>query len=188
VDSRHKVLYVSAKCAGAIHDNLAFSVSTLHHRLMSGELQDGFWIAADEAYTSTDSIVTPWPALGLMDPAKDAFNFFQSSLRMHVEQVFGQIHSRFVILWKPLRYSIDKVLPISLSIFHIHNLCIDRKDPSVPTEPAEETRNIYEILERWVESSVNSYQKGKRRDLEVSNTRMRLTYLLTARGITRPNL
>jgi DDE superfamily endonuclease len=39
VDSRYKVLYVSAKCAGATHDNLAFYVSTLHHRLMSGELQ-----------------------------------------------------------------------------------------------------------------------------------------------------
>jgi DDE superfamily endonuclease len=29
VDSRYKVLYVSSKCAGATHDNLAFSVSTL---------------------------------------------------------------------------------------------------------------------------------------------------------------
>jgi hypothetical protein len=79
LDSRYKVLYLSAKCAGATHDNLAFSFSTLHYRLMSGELQDGFWIAAGEAYTCTDSIVTPWPALGLMDPAKDALMFFSQA-------------------------------------------------------------------------------------------------------------
>jgi hypothetical protein len=94
VDRRYKVLYVSTKCAGATHDNLVFSVSTLHHRLMSGELQDGFWIAADDAYTCSDSIVTPWPALGLIDPAKNAFNFVQSSRRMHVEQVFGRVHTQ----------------------------------------------------------------------------------------------
>jgi hypothetical protein len=81
---------------------------------------------------------------------------------MHVEQVFGQLH--------------------------IHSFCIDRKEPSVPTERAEETRSSSDFLEWWAESSVNSNQQGTRIDLEVSKTTMRLTDLLMARGITKPNL
>jgi hypothetical protein len=54
-------------------------------------------------------------------------------------------------------------------------------------EPAEETKISSEVLEWWTESSVTSNQQGKRRDLELSNTRMRLTDLVRARGITRPN-
>jgi hypothetical protein len=50
---------------GATHDNLAFSVSTLTERLMTGDLEDGFWIVADEAYTCSESILTPWPSAEL---------------------------------------------------------------------------------------------------------------------------
>jgi DDE superfamily endonuclease len=134
---------------------------------MSGELPAGFWIAADAAYTCTESIVTPWPAIELLDPARDAFNFFQSSLRMHVEQVFGQVHSRFGIL---------------------HNFCIDKKESSVPMEPVEEARISSEFSEWWSESSVSSIQQGKRRDLEVSSTREMLTTLHRARRVTRPSV
>jgi hypothetical protein len=42
VDSRYNVRYMSVRCAGATHDNLAFSVSTLNGRLLTGDLEEEF--------------------------------------------------------------------------------------------------------------------------------------------------
>jgi DDE superfamily endonuclease len=74
VNSRSKILVVSVRCAGANHDNLAFAVSTLNKRLLAGDLEIGFWIAADEKYTRTEIVFTPWPGAELEDDKK-AFNF-----------------------------------------------------------------------------------------------------------------
>jgi hypothetical protein len=75
IDSRYKVRYISVRCAGATHDNLAFSVSSLNGRLLTGDLEEGFWIATDEAYTCSESILTPWPSAKLCEEAKMPLTF-----------------------------------------------------------------------------------------------------------------
>jgi hypothetical protein len=71
---------MSVKCAGATHDNLAFSVSALNERLMKGDLEDGFWIAADEAYMCSERILTPWHSAELGDEAKMPLTFYIQAL------------------------------------------------------------------------------------------------------------
>jgi hypothetical protein len=44
--------------------------------------------------------------------SRDAFNFYHSSPRMHVEQAFGMLVQRFGILWRKLKFS----LPVSTLI------------------------------------------------------------------------
>jgi hypothetical protein len=101
-DYRYKKLYESMKCACYTHDRIAFAVSELYARLSPGDLPNGFWIARDEAYKCNSNVLTPWPSSN-MDDAKDTFNFYQSSLRMHIEQCFGLVVARFEILWRPLK-------------------------------------------------------------------------------------
>jgi hypothetical protein len=55
-------------------------VSTVNERLMKGDLEDGFWIAADEAYTCSERILTPWPSAELGDEAKNALSFYIQAL------------------------------------------------------------------------------------------------------------
>jgi DDE superfamily endonuclease len=186
VDSRYKVRYMSVRCAGATHDNLAFSVSTLNGRLLTGDLEEGFWIAADEAYTCSESILTPWPGTELGDEAKSAFNFFQSSFRMHAEQVFGQINSRFGILWRPLNFGLAKVPKIVQATFLLHNFCIDERDAPVPVDAIQQSKIAADFHEWWIECSAHNTIQGTRRDLEVSRTRSNLTRLLRNLGASRP--
>jgi hypothetical protein len=70
-DSNYRVIYISMKCADSTHDRVANEVSALHEKLSSGHLQRGIWIAWDEAYWGTESLLTPWPASGRIDESKD---------------------------------------------------------------------------------------------------------------------
>jgi DDE superfamily endonuclease len=62
---------------------------------------------------------------------RDAFNFFHSSLRMHVEQSFGIMVARFGISWRSLRFQLPVVLRILSACMRIHNFCIDQKVPPI---------------------------------------------------------
>jgi hypothetical protein len=43
---------------------------------LTGDLEEEFFVAADEAYTFSESILTPWPSAELGDAAEDDFNYF----------------------------------------------------------------------------------------------------------------
>jgi len=84
---------VSIKCPGSVNDNLAFSVSGMYRWLAADGLAsltrevafsrfglpNGFWLAGDNAYTCSDSLVVPFPGTDL-SPDCDALNFYQVSV------------------------------------------------------------------------------------------------------------
>ena len=98
-DSRYRFVFFTAKCAGTTHDSFAFSVSSYVKRLAAGDLPNEFWIAADDAYVCTETMITPL-SLHESHPGTsgDTFNFYQSSPRMHVEQTFGLLIAQWVLL------------------------------------------------------------------------------------------
>lgn len=66
-----------------------------------------YWIAGDEAYVCTEQLITPFPATrSKVDSAADRFKFYLSSHRIHIEQAFGILLSRWGLLWKPLQFSL----------------------------------------------------------------------------------
>jgi hypothetical protein len=88
-DSQRRFLDASMRCPGAVNDNLAFGFSSMYKWLEDGGLADltrtaatalglpnGFWIAGDNAYTCTDSLVVPYPGSGIT-AEDDNFNFYQ---------------------------------------------------------------------------------------------------------------
>jgi DDE superfamily endonuclease len=161
-------------------------MSTVNEKLMKGDLEDGFWIAADEANTCSERILTPWPSEELGDEAKIAFNVLHSSTRMQVEQVFGQINSRFGILWRPLNFGLSKIHKIVLATFLLHNFCIDESDAQVPVDAIQQSKIVADFHEWWMECSAHNTSQVKRRDLDVSRTRSCLPRLLRNLGDSRP--
>eukprot|EP00171_Calliarthron_tuberculosum_P001307 IDg1307t1 len=67
------------------------------HNLEKTPLLDGFWIAGDAAYRSP-GVIAPWSGAALRDDGmglyRDAFNFYHSSMRIHVEQAFSMLVRR----------------------------------------------------------------------------------------------
>lgn len=126
VDSNYRFLCFSAICRGSTHDSLAHAVSSLGRYLESGRLDGEFWIAGDEAYVCTESLITPIPASQAND-VEDAFNFYHSSLRMHVEQAFGILVKKFPLL-RSLEFSVNDSAALVGLAMKLHNFCIDHSD------------------------------------------------------------
>ena len=100
VDSSYRFRCCSAICRGSTHDSLAHAVSALGRYLESDELSSEFWIAGDEAYVCTESLITPVPS-SQAGVYEDAFNFYHSSYRIHVEQAFGMLVNKHKLFAEP---------------------------------------------------------------------------------------
>jgi DDE superfamily endonuclease len=113
IQASYKIIYVSAKHPGSTHDSTAF-MSTPSHALLNrseadGGLLDWASVAADNDYgngSACGRVLTPFP--GTLSSRQEAFNYYLSSLRIIVEQVFGVIVGRWGILWSPTRYTLKK--------------------------------------------------------------------------------
>jgi len=47
------------------------------------------FVIGDIAYVCSETLLTPFSGLEKDEPAKDAFNFYLSQLRIRIEQTFG---------------------------------------------------------------------------------------------------
>eukprot|EP00171_Calliarthron_tuberculosum_P023143 IDg23143t1 len=77
---------MSVRCASPTHGSAAWTVSSLAHRLASGSLLPGFWLAGDDAYMCTETLIIPVPSSRAANgSAEDSSNYHLSSLRVHIE-------------------------------------------------------------------------------------------------------
>jgi hypothetical protein len=154
VDANYSVLYLSAKCAGSTPDGISWASSTLGLRLCREALPTGFWIAGDAAYRCRNGIVTPWTAGKLLDDefgvSRDTFNFYNSSLRMHVEQAFEMLVLRFGILWRKLMFSLQANVLVLAAHFHLHHFCIEHGEAAKGAVLGPEERSVSDAaFQRW---------------------------------------
>jgi hypothetical protein len=59
-------------------------------------------MAADNAYTLSDTVLIPYCGVDKLDPSKDVFNFYLSQLHILIEQAFGMLVSKWRKFKKPL--------------------------------------------------------------------------------------
>jgi hypothetical protein len=104
-------------------------------RLRREPLHLGFWIAGDAAISCRHGVIFSWTAGQLLHDhlgvSSDAFNFYQSSLRMHVEQAFGMLVQRFGITWRKLTFSLPTSTLVLSAWFFLHNFCVDSGESPV---------------------------------------------------------
>jgi hypothetical protein len=183
---------------GSTHDSLAFRASCIGQKLYTTGLPSGYWVAGDAAYVCSESVLVPFSAANLQHEDegvwRDSFNFFQSSLRVHVEQTFGMFMHRFGILWRPLEFDLPRSGRIVYACALIHNYIIDN---SINTDTAEERskdkrRHAAKAFRRWWSESnplrvASRSGSGTRSDLERSNLRNLLAASLKELGRKRPS-
>jgi len=71
---------------------------------------------------------------------EDSFNFYHSSLRMHIEQAFGVFVARSGILWKPLCFDLHRSARVVDVAIKLHNYGIGEKEQCSTTSMTGEER------------------------------------------------
>jgi DDE superfamily endonuclease len=199
-DSQFIFRFASATTPGSTHDSVAFEMSSLSDLLRKdvGGLPHGYWIAADDADVCGKRVVTPWPGRNL-SRSKDAFNYWQSSARIFIEQAFGMLVARWGVLWRPLRVPINKSTRVVIVCMKLHNYIIEFRqgitsdstsnldflEPSEidnvgHAEPANKNINLQD------EHDTDVLLHKRRRDKEECVVRSEFTKMIGDLGLSRP--
>jgi DDE superfamily endonuclease len=142
-DSKRRFLDVYIGHPGATSDFLSFQTSSLHHLLEKPNfLHPKLCLFGDNAYINTDYMITPYK--GVSGGDKDAFNYYQSQLRICIECAFGMVYHRFAILHKPIQQKImiAKTTALVMACCKLHNYCINNDDATVPIPREGDIMNV----------------------------------------------
>jgi DDE superfamily endonuclease len=151
-DVKYRFQYFSARAAGSTRDSLAFALSSLYTFLEEGGLPPCYWIAGDSAYTCTEYLLTPYSKAALLLPgsetSRDAYNFYHSSHRVHIEQAFGLLVRRFGIFWRPLAFDLPRYGVFVGVAMGLHNWCINH-NAKILQETREARKDYKDVFSRW---------------------------------------
>ena len=102
------------------------SLSPLYKLLAASELlrRLGAYLVGDAAYAAEWFLLTPYKGKSL-SPDKDAFNFYQSQVRINIECAFGLLQYRFGIFWRRISITPEMWGPTIEACMKLHNLCLD---------------------------------------------------------------
>ena len=150
-DSDSRFLNGSICCTGSTHDALAFSTSALSNALADVLLPRSFYLVGDEAYACALYLLTPVSACAAkLNTAANAYNYFQSSLHVHIEQSFGLLIARWRLLGTDLRYNMDLNARLIIVSMCLHNYCIDTAEKAIHDFiTAEEEEEVIALLRYW---------------------------------------
>ena len=184
-----KFFFISARHTGATHDSTAFQGTKLHTLMESNVVPNWATIAADDAYSSSKHVLTPYSGNNLTQ-AQDSFQFYLSSSRIAVEHSFGILVSRFGIFCSPLRYALSICTLILMVAAKMHNLLVDSSANSsfpIPTNAdenyasGEPVVNLQDMLH-----TEQDVQRSRQRKRERTDVRDRIVNILSTLGYIRP--
>ena len=89
------------------------------------------FVISDNAYVCSETLLTPFSANEKKDPAKDAFNFYLSQLRICIEQTFGLMSGKWRILRQPLQMKLKNAAKVFMCITRLHNFIINEGNISI---------------------------------------------------------
>ena len=187
-DSDYCFLLFSALCKGSTYDSLAHNVSALGMFLRDHKLPSGFWIAGDKAYNCTESLITPVPAT-VADEWEDAFTFYQSFLRMHIEQAFGLLMSKWRMLYH-FNFSVQNSARLICVAMKLHNFVRGESGSISPRviESTEMDAVQREEADWYLDSVEEAGMEWQFAEGSKSRYRMRMVQIIEAKGLLRPPL
>jgi hypothetical protein len=128
-DNHLRFTWLDINWPGSTADYMAWITSLLHHQIEEGletgirKIKPGYCILGDNAYVKTSYMSIPFR--GKVDEVCDAYNFYQSQLRITIERAFGVLVHRWAILRGPLNIPLFKVVPFVFCLCKLHNYCIN---------------------------------------------------------------
>jgi hypothetical protein len=123
-DAQYRFLFFDCKSPGSTHDSVAFYRTSLFPYIQTS-LPDSFWIVCDAAYPLIGSLMKLFDGKRRVDKWEDSFNFYLSSLRVIIEDVFGIFIHRWRIFWHTLRYDPKLATKIIVTCVQFHNFIIN---------------------------------------------------------------
>jgi DDE superfamily endonuclease len=138
-DHRSRFVSVCIAVPGSSSDLLAYEKTNLSQQV--NNLPIGKFIVGDNAYISTERLLTPFSGNDRAEPQHDTYNFYLSQVRMRIEMAFGLMTQKWSILKKPLRTKLRMSGELFMCITRIHNFCITNCDYDVSEmlgEPTEQ--------------------------------------------------
>ena len=182
---------------------MAFSNSRLYDLLLAKvHLLEtkGFFLIGDSAYNLTPFLLVPYSTDDIRNDRcniYDAFNFYLSSSRIHIECAFGQLVRRWGILWKTLHFDLVKCQRIIQVCMLLHNFINDDIDSNNDFDwrPLNQERTNGDRVERAfpLVTDNNEQDVGGRRSEAHEHFRLRgeairrtIAALLHANGMERP--
>ena len=98
---------MSVQAAGSTHDSTALGLSPLGRVIDEGKFPAGYFVVGDDAYKSSEALLTPWPGKKLsMD--KDGYNFWQSHCRIEIECAFGMLVRKWLLLGRGVDANLER--------------------------------------------------------------------------------
>jgi hypothetical protein len=129
----------------ALH--LAFNYTKLNQ---PGYLANGLALFGDNAYVSTNYMVTPYKNIGA--GVKDDFISFQSQVRIDIDCAFGMLVHCWAILRRalPSMMGVRKQIALTMALCKLHNFCIGAEDHADSLEsnasiPSRDKLSIVEL-------------------------------------------
>jgi hypothetical protein len=141
-DADRRIRWYDMNSVPTSHDSSAFTRTDLGQRIVNGDLPAPFFLSGDNAYKNGPSLVTPGVGSKYYH-----FNFEHSSLRMPIEQAFGELVARWGILWRPLRMKHKRRAIVIACLVRLHNWCIDHR---IKSEFNEVNGMVLGPTGRWV--------------------------------------
>ena len=119
---------------GSVHDARVFANSSLHTKVMNGELLQGDhinvngqkllpYLVGDSAYPLLPWLIKPFSFTTALTNQEKEFNYRISRGRVVVEIAFGQLKGRWRRLCKQIDMNIDNVPYIIAACCVLHNMC-----------------------------------------------------------------
>ena len=93
--------------------------------------EKGLYFVGDSAYNLTPFLLVPYSTDDIRkgnSDIYDTFNFFLSSSRIYIECAFGELVSTWGILWRTLRFDLEKCQRIVQACMLLHNFIKDDRD------------------------------------------------------------
>jgi hypothetical protein len=127
-DAEGKFMDVCIGHPASTSDFLAFATSKFHKQIETpGFLAPGLCIFGDNAYVNNAYFITPYK--NVKEGVRDAFNFYQSQLRIKIECAFGMLVARWGILRRalPQAMGLKKVTALVICLCRLHNYCLRQR-------------------------------------------------------------
>lgn len=130
VNADYEFIYVSVGCNGRVSDGGVFDTTTLHDKLLNGNLNIpsnettkenlNFVFVADDAFPLHSHMLKPFAHKTLTQEER-IFNYRLSRARRTVENAFGILANRFRVFHTAINMKPDKINFIVLASCVLHN-------------------------------------------------------------------
>ncbi|KAL7544648.1 hypothetical protein ACHAWF_008022 [Thalassiosira exigua] len=132
-DRKKRILWISPGHLGSTHDSTAWQETQLsgYFEQIKDKLKEhGFFLVGDSAYPLSVYMQIPYADAPPLSP-QDAFNFWLSNSRIHIECTFGELIMRCGLFWRTLRFDdLATCADVIRAAAKIHNFLVDCREDS----------------------------------------------------------